>query len=296
MIVVTGATGKLGQLVLENLLQKRPPGEIAAAARSREKAAHWAERGIAVREADYARPDTLARAFAGAEKVLLVSSSEVGQRVPQHRAAVDAARAAGVKLLLYTSILRADTSGLILAQEHKQTEEYMRTSGLPFVFLRNGWYMENYTGSLADAAAHGAILGAAGEGRIAAAARADYAAAAAEALTGQGHENKTYELAGDQPFTLSELARESSRQIGKPVEYHNLDREAYAQALEKFGLPAPLAAAIADADAGAARGELDEGSRTLSRLIGRPTTTLADAVAAVSRVLPEALPCIGGGA
>ena len=279
MIVVTGATGQLGQIVLEGLLATVPAEQIVAAVRTPDKAVHLQSRGIAVREADYSRPDALARAFAGAEKVLLISSSEVGRRVDQHRAAVDAGRSAGVKLFGYTSILHADTSTLMLAQEHKRTEEYIRASGLPFVLLRNGWYMENHTGSLAPAIEHGAILGAAGDGRFAAAARADYAAAAVAVLTGAGHENRIYELAGDQPFTLTELAAETAKQSGKPVVYKDLEQAAYAQALEGFGLPAPLGAAIADADAGARRGELDDSSHTLSRLIGRPTATLAQAVA-----------------
>ena len=280
MIVVTGATGKLGQLVIEGLLGKIPAGQIVAAVRAPEQAAHFAERGTVVRKADYSRPETLADAFAGAEKVLLISSSEMGQRVPQHRAVVDAALAAGVKLLAYTSILHADTSTLMLAQEHKSTEEYIRASGLPFALLRNGWYLENYTGSLGPALEHGAILGAAGEGRFEDEARAAYAAAAIAVLTGAGHENQIYELAGDQPFTLAELAAETAKQAGRSVVYKNLEQAAYAQALQGFGLPAPLAVAIADADAGAARGELDDSSHTLSRLIGRPTETLAEAVAA----------------
>ncbi len=280
MIVVTGATGNLGQLVIEGLLEKVPAEQVVAAVRAPEKAAHLGARGVVIREADYARPDTLARAFAGAEKVLLISSNEMGQRVAQHRAAVDAAAAAGVKLFCYTSILHADTSTLMLAPEHKATEEYILASGVPYALLRNGWYMENYTGSLPQAIEHGAVLGAAGEGRIAAAARADYAAAAVAVLTGTGHENKIYELAGDQPFTLAELAAATAKQAGKPILYKDLEQKAYAQALEGFGLPAPLAAAIADADARAANGELDDRSHTLSRLIGRPTATLAEAVAA----------------
>ena len=171
----------------------------------------------------------------------------------------------------------------MLAQEHKPTEEYIRASGLPFVLLRNGWYMENYTDSLPPAVEHGAILGAAGEGRIAAAARADYAAAAVAILTGTNHENMIYELGGDEPFTRAELAAETEKQAGKPVAYQNLEQTAYARALEGFGLPAPLAAAIADADARAAEGELDDRSHTMRRLIGRPTATLAQAVAEALR-------------
>jgi len=283
MIVVTGATGKLGRLVIQRLLEKVPPAEIVAAVRTPEKAADLAALGVQVRQADYAQPETLRPAFAGAEKVLLISGNELlGGRVAQHQAVIDAAKAEGVKLLAYTSILRADTSALALAREHKATEESIRASGLPFVFLRDGWYFENQTEALGPAVQHGAILGT-GEGRYASAARSDYAAAAVAVLTGPGHENKIYELAGDASYTLSDLAAEVSRQSGKPVAYTNLPPEAYQAALEGFGLPAALAAYLVDADLGAAQGELDDSSGDLRALIGRPTVTLADAVAAALR-------------
>ena len=280
MIVVTGATGQLGKLVVEELLKAVPPSEIVAAVRDPQRAQDFAAKGIQVRQADYARPESLRAAFAGAEKVLLISSSEVGQRVAQHQAVIDASRAAGVKLLAYTSILNADSSNLLLAQEHKATEAYLRASGVPFTLLRNGWYTENHTGSLAAAVEHGAVLGAAEDGRFATAMRADYAAAAAAVLTGKGHENKVYELGGDEPYTLGELAAEVARQTGRPVAYKNLAQAEYARILTGFGLPEGLARAIADADAGASRGELDTRSHDLSMLIGRSTTSLREAVAA----------------
>ncbi len=280
MIVVTGATGKLGRLVIQGLLGKVPASEIVAAVRTPEKAADLAALGVGVKQADYSQPDTLRPALAGADKVLLISSSELGgPRLAQHQAVVDAAKAEGVRLLAYTSILRADTSALALAEVHKATEENIRASGLPFVFLRDGWYFENQTDALGPALQHGAILGT-GEGRYASAARADYAAAAVAALTEPGHENRVYELAGDTAYTLSELAAEVSRQAGKPVAYTNLPPEAYQAALEGFGLPAALAAYLVDADLGAAKEELDASSGDLRRLIGRPTVTLTDAVAA----------------
>ena len=280
MIVVTGATGQLGKLVVEGLLKTVPAAQIVAAARDPQKAQNFPAKGVEVRQADYARPEILGAAFAGAEKVLLISSSEVGQRVAQHQAVIDAARAAGVKLLVYTSILNADSSNLLLSQEHKATEAYLRASGVPFTLLRNGWYTENHTGSLAAAVEHGAILGAAEEGRFATATRADYAAAAVAVLTGKGHENKVYELGGDEPYTLAELAAEIARQTGKPVVYKDLPQAEYAKALTGFGLPEGLAGAIADADAGASRGELETRSHDLSKLIGRSTTSLQQAVAA----------------
>lgn len=280
MIVVTGATGQLGRLVVEELLKTVPASQIVAAVRDPGKAQDLAAKGVVVRQADYARPESLRAAFAGAEKVLLISSSEVGQRVAQHKAVTDAAKAAGVKLLAYTSILNADSSHLLLSQEHKATEAYLRASGVPFTLLRNGWYTENHTGSLPAAVEHGAVLGAAKEGRFATATRAEYAAAAAAVLTGKGHENKVYELGGDQPYTLAELAAEVARQSGKPVAYKDLPQAEYAKALTGFGLPEGLAGAIADADAGASRGELDTQSHDLRELIGRPTTSLKQAVTA----------------
>ncbi len=278
MVVVTGATGQLGRLVIEELLDKLPASEIVAAVRNPARASEWAKRGVQVREADYSRPETLATAFAGAEKVLLISSSELGQRVAQHAAVVDAARAAEVKVLAYTSILNADTSTLLLAREHKETEAKMRASGISFVFLRNGWYTENHTASLPLAVEHGALLGAAGDGRFAAAPRRDYAQAAAAVLTSAGHENMIYELGGDEPFTLGELADEAAKQSGKPVRYQNLPEVEYAKALEGFGLPYPVAAGVADGDAGAARGELTTTSHSLRELIGRPTGSMRDSV------------------
>jgi len=280
MIVVTAATGHLGRLVIDQLLQKVPASQVIAAVRSPEKARDLAARGVQVREADYNQPATLEAAFQGAEKLLLISSSEVGQRVRQHQAAVDAAKKAGVRLIAYTSVLHADTSGISLAPEHLQTEAAIRASGLPFVLLRNGWYIENYTGNLAPALQHGALMGAARNGRIAAATRADFAAAAVAVLTTPGHEGKVYELAGDQPFTMAELAAEVSRQAGKPVTYKDLPADQYIGALEGVGLPAPVARMLASADQGIARGELDDQSGDLRRLIGRPTTPLAQAVAA----------------
>jgi NAD(P)H dehydrogenase (quinone) len=279
MIVVTGASGHLGRLVVQSLLQKLPAREVVAAVRSPDKAKDLAARGVEVRVADYARPETLGPALAGAEKVLLVSSSEVGQRAAQHAAVVKAAKAAGVKLLAYTSILRAPTSRLVLAAEHQATEEAIRASGLAHVFLRNGWYLENYTEHLAPALQHGALVGSAGDGRIAAAARADYADAAVALLTGKV-EKEAYELGGDRPFTMAELAAEVSRHAGKAIAYRDLPPDQYRAVLTGAGLPPPVADVYVDADVQASKGDLDDASGELRRLIGRPTTPLADAVRA----------------
>jgi len=279
MIVVTGATGKLGRHVIAGLLERVPPAEIVATVRTLEKAADLAARGVQVRLADYDKPETLRMAFADADMMLLISGSDLGaDRVTQHKNVIDAARNAGVKLLAYTSMLRADSSPLILAGTHKETEKNIRASGLPFVFLRNGWYFENQTATLGPALQHGAILGAAENGRFASAAIADYAAAAVAVLTSAGQENKIYELAGDTPYTLSEMAAEVSRQSGKPIAYHNLPLEDYQNALVGFGLPINLAELLVDAEVGASKGELDSASRDLHTLIGRPTATLQEAV------------------
>ena len=281
MIVVTGATGKLGRYAVAGLLEKVPASEIVAAVRTPEKAADLAALGVGVREADYDRPETLVSAFQGADKVLLISGNDLGaDRVAQHQAAIDAAKDAGVALLAYTSELRTDTSPLKLAAAHKETEQNIQNSGLPFVFLRNGWYFENQTMMLGPAIQHGAILGAAGEGRFASAAIADYAAAAVAVLTQSGQENKIYELAGDAPYTMAEMATEVTKQAGKPVAYNNLSPQEYQNALVGFGLPAFMAEYLVDAEVCAAQGELDDSSHTLHTLIGRPTGTLAEAVAA----------------
>ena len=279
MIVVTGATGHLGRLVVEQLLESVPAGEIVAAVRTPSKAADLAARGVVVREADYAKPETLTSAFAGAKKVLLISSSELGLRVEQHKTVIDAAKSAGVEVVVYTSVLRADTSRLSLAQEHLATEQYLKTSGLKHVILRNGWYIENDTEALGPALAHGAILGASQQGRISGAARSDYAAAAVKVLTGEP-EKAIYELAGDASYSRADVAAEVSRQSGKQVVYQDLPPVEYEKALESFGLPAPVAHLLADSDAWIAQGELEDNTHELSRLIGRPTQTLAEGIAA----------------
>lgn len=281
MIVVTGASGQLGRLVIDRLLQTIPASEIIAAVRSPEKAADLAAKGVQVRQADYAQPATLDGAFAGAKKILLISSSEVGQRVAQHQAVIDAAKRAGVELLAYTSVLHADTSLLGLAEEHRQTEVALAASGVPGVVLRNGWYHENYTAGIAGDLAHGAHFGSAGDGRISSAARADYADAAVAVLTsGDDQVGRVYELAGDASYSLTEFAAEVSRQSGKPVVYTDLPEAAYKAALLQAGLPAFVAELLANSDAAAAKGALFDDGRQLSKLLGRPTTPLAVSVAA----------------
>lgn len=277
MIVVTGATGHLGRLVIDELLKTTEAKNIIAAVRTPAKANDFAGRGVQVREADYARPGTLAAAFHGASRLLLISSNEMGKRIEQHKAVIDAAKAAGITFAAYTSILHCDTSPLGLAEEHLATEKYILSSGLNYCLLRNGWYFENQTAAIPLAIQKGVFIGASGEGKIAAASRADYAAAAAIVSTGKGYDNSILELGGDVPYTRAELAEEVSRQTGKVIGYQNLSEAEYKKVLSGF-LSALHAEIIADAEAKAADGALDDNSHTLSRIIGRPTTPLAEAV------------------
>jgi NAD(P)H dehydrogenase (quinone) len=278
MIAVTGASGQLGQLVIGGLIGRVPPSQIIAAVRNPGKASSSQTFGVQVREADYTRPETLSTAFESVKKVLLISAADVHQRFEKHKAVIDAAKEAGVELFVYTSLLHADTSEMFLAEEHRQTEEYIQASGLPFVFLRNGWYLENHTSTLGKAVEHGALSGSSDDGRFASASRADYAAAAVVTLTHPLPGNKTYELAGDQSFSMLDLASEVSRQLGRDIPYRNFSSEDYAAILLKFGLPQMTVDVIINADAKAIRGELTSTSRDLSELISRPTTTLSDAV------------------
>lgn len=280
MFAVTGASGQLGRLVIAHLLERVPAAQIVAAMRDPAKGADLSRLGVQVRAADYKRPASLAKAFEGVDRVLLISSTEVTGRLPLHCNVIDAARAQGVSLFAYTSMLHADTSPARLAIEHRQTEEAIRASGLPAVILRNGWYAENHLSALPTALEHGAIVGAAKDGRFSSAARADYALAAAIALTSEGQAGRTYELAADDAFTLAELAAEVSRQSGKAVVYNDLSPDAYEGVLTHAGLPAPLAALLADADLAASQGALFDDSSTLSKLIGRPTTRVETLIAA----------------
>jgi len=278
MIVITGASGQLGRLVIAELLNSLPASEVVAAVRNPDKIADLAEQGVVVRQADYDQPASLEAAFAGADKVLLISSSEVGQRAPQHANAIEAAKKAGVGLLAYTSILHADTTPLPLGLEHKQTEAKLAESGLPHVILRNGWYSENYTAGVPVALQFGAVMGCAGDGRISSAPRADYAAAAAAVLLAEEQAGKVYELAGDDSYTLRELADEIALQSGKATSYENLSEAEYRQALVGARLPEPIATLLAESDTGASKGGLFDDSKQLSALIGRPTTPVAESV------------------
>ena len=279
--LVTGTSGQLGRLVVTALLDRGvDPAAIVATARDTGTIADLAARGVQVRRADYTDPTSLDAAFAGVDKALLVSSNAMGERVGQHRNVIDAAGRAGVSLLAYTSILRADSADIALAVDHRETEDLLRASGLPYAVLRNGWYLENYTAQIPVALANGAILGAAGAGRVSAAARSDYAEAAAVVLTTPDQAGQVYELAGDTAFTLDDFAAELTTQSGTPVAYQDLPTDDYAAALTAAGLPAPYATTLADADRGVKEGALYTDDTALSRLIGHPTTPLATAIKA----------------
>ncbi|MGW3091242.1 SDR family oxidoreductase [Streptomyces sp. NPDC001108] len=283
-IVVAGATGELGRLVVEELLTTVDAGEVVAVVRDEEKAAPLAARGVEVRVADYDRPESLKDAFRAGDRVLLISGSAVGKRVPQHAAVIDAAVAAGVAQFAYTGVLGGPEADFRLADEHRATERLILDSGLPYTFLRNGWYTENYTANLGQVLAHGAIVANAGDGRIASATRADFAAAAAAVLTGEGHLGAAYELSGDVAWSLAEYAAVVSAATGREISYRNVPAAVHQEILTGAGVPEFFASILVDVDEAIARGRLALTSGDLARLIGRPTTPLAETVsAAVAR-------------
>jgi NAD(P)H dehydrogenase (quinone) len=281
-VVVTGATGQLGRLVVESLLQRGvPAGEILATGRDLDKIKDFADRGVRTAQVDFNDPESLTTAFTGAQKVLLISGSEVGQRIPQHTNAINAAKAAGVEHLIYTSVAGADSTTMILAIDHQATEKVLAEAGVPYTLLRNSWYHENYTQTLAATLERGVIVGSAGEGRVSAAGRIDYAEAAAAVLATEGHIGATYELGGDTAYTQAELAAEIAAQSGTPVTYQDIPVAEYEKVLTDLaGLPAPVATMVADIDRAVSEGDLVVTSGDLSRLIGRPTTPLASAISA----------------
>lgn len=276
MIVITGASGHLGRLVVDELAERVDPSTIVATARTPEKIAELADRGIEVRRLDYNDADSIAAALDGADQVLLISGSEIGRRVDQHSAVIDAAVAAGVDHIAYTSILRADTSTLRAAEEHLATERLLADSGLTVSLLRHGWYIENYTENADQSIEHGTVIGAAGDGRIAAATRADLAAADAAVLADPALHGGTYELAGE-AFTMAEHAEALAEATGQEISYVDMPAADYRSALVGAGVPEPMADFLADADLGIAKGELDGDPSTLRRLAGRRLTTMREA-------------------
>jgi NAD(P)H dehydrogenase (quinone) len=277
MIALTGANGQLGRLVIE-YLNKAGASGIRALVRSPERAQDLGSPTVSVVHADYDKPDTLAAALSGVNKLLLISGSEIGQRARQHKAVIDAAKDAGVSFIAYTSILNADTSPMILAKEHRETEAELKASGIAHALLRNGWYLENYAGTVAAALEHGAVVGSAGSGKIAAASRSDYAQAAAAVLAGDDTSTRTFELAGSKAFTLTDMAGEISAQTGRDIPFNNLPADVYAGILVQAGLPQAFADILADSDTAAAGGALYSESTDLEDLIGHPSETLTQFV------------------
>jgi NAD(P)H dehydrogenase (quinone) len=265
----------LGRIVVNKLKEKVSADSIIALVRSISKAENL---GVSTREADYEKWETLEGALKNIDTLLLISSSEVGKRATQHQNVIDAAKKNGVKWIVYTSLLHADRSTISLAGEHLETEAALKQSGIPFTILRNGWYTENYGATIPGAIAGGALLGSAGDGKISAASRKDYAEAAVTVLTTDGHQGRVYELAGDEAFTLTDLAAEISKRSGNDIPYKDLPEDEYAAILTNFGLPAGLAGAIAGWDVSISKGDLFDGNKQLSSLIGRPTTSIHEVV------------------
>jgi NAD(P)H dehydrogenase (quinone) len=277
-IAVTGATGQLGQLVVEQLKKRIANEEIVALARKLEKASGL---GVEVREFDYTKPEIMVESLKGIDYLLLISGSEFGQRAAQHTNVINAAKKAGVKWIVYTSLLRADTTGINIAGEHLASEKALKESGITYTILRNGWYSENYTMSIPGALKGGAFLGSAKDGKISSAPRADYAEAAAIVLTDESYKGKTFELAGDSSYTLSDLAAEVSKQSGESIPYKDIPEQEYANILKNIGLPEGMANAFASWDVNASKGDLFDDSKTLSKILGRPTTPISESIKAV---------------
>lgn len=280
-IAITGATGQLGQLVIQALLKRVSANQIVALVRDQKKATALAEQGVELRHFDYDVPESLAPALQGIDKLLLISANEVGRRTPQHKAVIEAAQLAQVPYIAYTSLLRADISPLGLAQEHRETEALIQASGLRYTLLRNNWYNENYLAGVEHNVASGKLFSATKNGPISSASRADYAEAAAEVLTTQGHEQKTYELAGSQSFTKTDLATYIAHATSKPVQYLEIDAESFAQGLTQAGLPEPVVNLITEADVETAHGAMFSDRTDLEQLIGRKTTTIQSQVEAL---------------
>ena len=274
-IGVTGATGQLGTIVIKELKKRVPTDELVALVRSPEKASNL---GVETRKFDYNNRDGLTESLKGIDRLLLISSNEIGQRAKQHLNVIEAAWENGVKWIVYTSLLHADKSSLSLATEHHTTEQAIIDSGIDYTILRNGWYTENYANSIKGAVDGGAYIGSASNGRISSASRADYAEAAAVVITNESHKGKIYELAGDDSYTLHDLAAEVSKQSGKKIPYKNLTEGEYIDALKSFNVPGPLAEAIASWDVSASNDDLYDDSHQLSLIIGRSTTPLSESV------------------
>ncbi|MFA6839089.1 MAG: SDR family oxidoreductase [Dysgonamonadaceae bacterium] len=274
-IGITGATGQLGRLIVDKLKDRISPENIVALVRTPEKID---DKTIEARQFNYDVPDSLAKSLEGIDHLMLISGSEVGKRKQQHENVINAAKKAGVKWIVYTSLLHADSSSISLAGEHRATEAALKASGIAHTILRNGWYTENYTSSIPASVKNGAIIGCAGEGKISSATREDYAEAAAVVLTSADQQGKVYELAGDKHYRLKELATEVSLQTGKDIPYQNITETEYVAILTSMGIPDEYAKTIVGFDTAASRNDLFDDSKQLSQLIGRPTTALSQSV------------------
>ena len=274
MYAVTAASGRLGRLVVEELLARCDPREVVALVRNPAKVGDLAARGVTVRAFDYDHPQELQPALAGVDRLLLISASEIGCRVRQHQVVIDAAKAATVSFLAYTSVLNAETNPISLAQEHRATEAAIRESGLTYAILRHGWYTENHTVNARMEVDRGTVVGSAGNGRLSTATRADYAAGDAEVLLDARIADQTFELAGDKGFTLSEYATALASVSNRPVTYLDLPEAEYRARLEHAGLPARFAGMLSEASAASAKNVMFDDGHALSRLLGRPTTPM----------------------
>ena len=276
-IVITGASGHLGRGVVEEALQRVDAADLILVTRHPDALAEDAERGAQVRHGDFTDPAGLGEAFAGGERLLLISSSVIGpERVAQHHTAIDAAVAAGVRFIAYTSIVNpSDENPAAVAPDHKATEDKLRSSGVEWAFLRNSIYADLEADNLAAAQATGTLVTNAGNGRIAYLARADAAAAAAAVIMGSGHEGKAYDITGPELLDADDRAAVFAAIAGTPVEVVHVDDEAYAAGLaEATGLPIEAGRLYASFGRAAREGRLDASSDALERLTGRRGTSL----------------------
>ncbi|WP_406028605.1 SDR family oxidoreductase [Nocardioides sp. NBC_00850] len=275
-IAITGASGQLGRLVADQLLTTVDPAEVVLLTRDPAKLADYAERGADVRAADFSKPDELAEAFAGVERVLLISTDAVGARVEGHLAAIDAAVKAGVRHMAYTSVSgpTADNPAGVVA-DHAATEDALRESGLAWTMLRNNLYADMQVDSVAQAAATGQLVTNTGDGGAAYVTRADCAAVAAGVLTGEGHEGKAYDVTGPHAYTAADLAELATEKAGKPVEVVQVDDDAYTAGLVSAGLPDFIAPLLTSFGTATRLGKLATVTDVVEQVGGRKPTPLS---------------------
>lgn len=288
-LLVTGASGQLGRLVLDSLLASgKSPASIIATTRDTAKLADYAAKGVIVRLADFDDAASLDAAFAGADKVLIISTDALdqpGKRLAQHKAAVAAAKEAGAKHILYTSMPQPDDSLVTFAPDHLGTEEAIKATGIPYTILRDGWYAENLFMSLPHALETGSWYTSTGEGRIAHITRADTAAAIAGAVLKAGNESKTYTLTGTKSRTAEEIAAIVSAATGKPLKVVHVTDAQLAEGLKAAGLPEGFIPTIVSFDANTREGKIASVTSDAETLSGRKPTSFEDFVAASKAAL-----------